>query len=88
MALCLTWRAGRGWDQDCGDPGHLLVELAAYGRAQPRLLFIEHFGAGAGFWNVMCVYPDRGLGVVVMTNSTTSYDFEPRFTRLAGASWT
>jgi CubicO group peptidase (beta-lactamase class C family) len=47
----------------------------------------EHFGTGAGYWNVMRLYPDRGIGVVVMTNSTTSYDFEPLFALLAGASW-
>jgi CubicO group peptidase (beta-lactamase class C family) len=49
--------------------------------------WVEHFGAGAGFWNVIRLYPDRGLGVVVMTNSTTTYDFEPLFALLAGASW-
>jgi CubicO group peptidase (beta-lactamase class C family) len=41
--------------------------------------WVEHFGAGAGFWNVMRLYPDRGLGVVVMTNSTTTYDFDSLF---------
>ena len=49
--------------------------------------WVEHFGTGAGFWNVMRLYPDRGIGVVVMTNSSTSYDFEPLFALLAGASW-
>jgi CubicO group peptidase (beta-lactamase class C family) len=49
--------------------------------------WVEHFGTGAGYWNVMRLYPDRGLGVVIMTNSTTSYDFEPLFALLAGASW-
>jgi CubicO group peptidase (beta-lactamase class C family) len=39
--------------------------------------WVEHFGAGAGFWNVMRLYPERGIGVVLMTNSTTSYDFDP-----------
>jgi CubicO group peptidase (beta-lactamase class C family) len=48
---------------------------------------VEHFGAGAGFWNVMRLYPDRGLGIVVMSNSTATYDFEPLFALLAGASW-
>jgi CubicO group peptidase (beta-lactamase class C family) len=38
---------------------------------------VEHLGAGAGFWNVMRLYPDRGLGVVVMTNGTTRQDLEP-----------
>ena len=49
--------------------------------------WVEHYGSGAGFWNVMRLYPDRGLGVVIMSNSTTSYDFEPVFALLAGASW-
>ena len=49
--------------------------------------WVEHYGSGAGFWNVMRLYPDRGLGVVIMSNSTTSYDFEPVLALLAGASW-
>ncbi|HEX9226850.1 MAG TPA: serine hydrolase domain-containing protein [Arthrobacter sp.] len=49
--------------------------------------WVEHYGAGAGFWNVMRLYPDRGLGVVVMSNSTRMYDFEPLFALLASASW-
>ena len=48
--------------------------------------WVEHFGAGAGFWNVMRLYPDRGLGVVVMSNSTRTYNFEPLFALLT-ASW-
>ena len=47
----------------------------------------EHFGAGAGFWNLIRLYPDHNLGVVIMTNSTTTYDFEPLLALLAGASW-
>lgn len=49
--------------------------------------WVEHFGAGAGFWNVMRLYPDRGLGVVVMSNGTKMLDFEPLFAHLVGASW-
>ncbi|MUN64811.1 serine hydrolase [Kocuria sediminis] len=49
--------------------------------------WIEHFGAGAGFWNIMRLYPDQGLGIAVMTNSTTTYDFEPLFALLTTASW-
>jgi CubicO group peptidase (beta-lactamase class C family) len=49
--------------------------------------WVEHFGTGAGFWNLMRLYPDRGIGVVIMANSTTSYDFEPLLALLAGASW-
>jgi len=32
--------------------------------------FVEHLGGGAGFWNVMRIYPTRGLGVAVMGNAT------------------
>lgn len=47
--------------------------------------WVEHFGAGAGFWNVMRLYPERGIGIVVMTNSTKTYDFEPLFALLSDA---
>jgi hypothetical protein len=40
----------------------------------------EHLGGGAGFWTMMRVYPDRGLGVVTMGNAT-AYDHK----RLAAA---
>lgn len=49
--------------------------------------WVEHYGAGAGFWNVMRLYPTRRLGVVVMTNSTTTYNFEPLFALLTGDTW-
>lgn len=49
--------------------------------------WVEHFGAGAGFWNVMRLYPGVGLGIVVMSNSTRMYDFEPLFELLASAAW-
>jgi hypothetical protein len=31
----------------------------------------------------MRLYPDQGVGIVVMTTSTRSYDFEPMFGLLA-----
>jgi CubicO group peptidase (beta-lactamase class C family) len=37
--------------------------------------FVEHLGGGAGFFNVLRVYPTRGVGVAVMGN-TTSYDID------------
>ncbi len=40
----------------------------------------EHLGGGAGFWTMMRVYPERGLGLVTMGNATT-YDHR----RLAAA---
>jgi CubicO group peptidase (beta-lactamase class C family) len=35
----------------------------------------EHYGTGAGYWNIARIYPDLGLGVVIMTNSTRRFDF-------------
>ncbi|MDR6417120.1 serine hydrolase domain-containing protein [Pseudarthrobacter sulfonivorans] len=49
--------------------------------------WVEHFGTGVGFWNVMRLYPDHGMGVVIMSNSTAAYDFEPLMELLVGASW-
>ena len=49
--------------------------------------WVEHFGAGAGFWNAMRLYPGRRLGIVVMGNSSSRYDFEPLFALLAAAAW-
>jgi CubicO group peptidase (beta-lactamase class C family) len=49
------------------------------GNTTGRGCWVEHFGTGAGFWNVMRLYPDPGVGVVAMSNSTHSYDFEPLF---------
>jgi len=37
--------------------------------------YVEHLGGGAGFWNVMRVYPTRGIGVAVMGNATR-YDVD------------
>jgi CubicO group peptidase (beta-lactamase class C family) len=63
---------GLGWfRRPTGYPGH----------------WVAHFGAGASFWTVMRLYPERGLGIVLMSNSTASYDFDPLCAFLAGASW-
>ena len=37
--------------------------------------YVEHLGGGGGFWTMMRIYPERGLGIVTMGNST-SYDHE------------
>jgi CubicO group peptidase (beta-lactamase class C family) len=37
--------------------------------------FIEHLGGGAGFFNVMRIYPSLGVGAVVMGNAT-NYDVD------------
>ena len=41
--------------------------------------FVEHYGAGVGFWNAMRLYPSLGLGVVVMANTTQPYDVDTVF---------
>jgi CubicO group peptidase (beta-lactamase class C family) len=41
--------------------------------------FVEHHGAGAGFYNVLRIYPDIDLGIVVMANTTASYNHEAIF---------
>lgn len=48
--------------------------------------YVQHLGGGAGFRNVMRLYPDDGIGVVVLTNTTASYDTTPLLDRLAGLS--
>jgi CubicO group peptidase (beta-lactamase class C family) len=35
--------------------------------------FVEHLGGGAGFWNCLRIYPQAGVGAVVMGNAT-AYD--------------
>lgn len=42
--------------------------------AQPA--FVEHWGTGGGFHHVMRLYPERGVGVVAMANTTHGYDHD------------
>jgi CubicO group peptidase (beta-lactamase class C family) len=37
--------------------------------------FVEHLGGGAGFFNVLRIYPTLGVGIVVMGNAT-KYDID------------
>jgi CubicO group peptidase (beta-lactamase class C family) len=46
---------------------------AKYRRAEPA--YVEHLGGGAGFFNVIRLYPDRRVGIAVMGNAT-SYDLD------------
>ena len=49
-------------------------------------LFLEHGGGGPGFANYMRVYPDLGLGIVIMANG--SYvDREGILDLVAGFDW-
>jgi CubicO group peptidase (beta-lactamase class C family) len=43
---------------------------------------VEHIGAGGGYRNVMRIYPDLDLGLVVMANATTRYDHGALFDRI------
>jgi CubicO group peptidase (beta-lactamase class C family) len=54
---------------------------------QQRPTFVEHLGGGAGFWNVMRLYPEESLGVVIMGN-TTRYDHESILDTIAKVAWT
>jgi len=40
-----------------------------------ELPFVQHLGGGAGFFNVMRIYPTHGVGIVVMGNAT-KYDID------------
>jgi hypothetical protein len=42
--------------------------------------------AGAGFFNVMRLYPEESLGMVMMGN-TTSYDHESILAAIVGVPW-
>jgi CubicO group peptidase (beta-lactamase class C family) len=44
-------------------------------RRDTRPAFVEHLGGGAGFYNVIRLYPDPGVGIAVMGNAT-SYDLD------------
>jgi CubicO group peptidase (beta-lactamase class C family) len=45
--------------------------------------FVEHYGTGGGFWNAMRIYPDLGLAMVAMANTTSKWDVDRLFTELA-----
>jgi CubicO group peptidase (beta-lactamase class C family) len=49
---------------------------------------VEHLGAGGGFYNAMRLYPDLGLGIVAMANTTSAYDHATLFDLIAGLDWT
>lgn len=56
--------------------------------ADPSLpLHVEHYGAGAGFWNAIRLYPGLSLGMVVMANTTAAYDVDALFDLLRRQPW-
>jgi CubicO group peptidase (beta-lactamase class C family) len=63
--------------------GKLDIGLGWYRPAGHAPTFVEQLGGGSGFWNVIRLYPDTGLGVVMMGN-TTHYDHDTILTAVAG----
>ena len=51
--------------------------------AQPA--FVEHWGTGGGFWNALRLYPDQGVGIAVMANTTRPYGHHALMTALLHA---
>lgn len=45
------------------------------GADRTKAEFWEHLGGGGGFWSMMRIYPDRGVGIVTMGNAT-AYDHD------------
>jgi CubicO group peptidase (beta-lactamase class C family) len=54
----------------------------------PHGSYVEHFGTGLGFWNIMRLYPERGRAIVLMSNSTTGYDYDALFSLVLRMPWT
>ncbi len=76
QAITLTGRPfdhGLGWFRKPAD-------------RQRRPTFVEHYGGGGGYHNLMRLYPDRHVGVVAMGNST-SYDVDALIDTIA-TRWT
>ena len=48
---------------------------------------VEHLGAGGGFYNAMRLYPELGLGIVAMANTTSAYDHAALFDSIAALEW-
>ncbi|HWM00714.1 MAG TPA: serine hydrolase domain-containing protein [Actinophytocola sp.] len=63
--------------------GKLDIGLGWYRPAGREPTFVEHLGGGSGFWNVIRLYPEAGLSVVMMGN-TTRYDHDTILTAVAG----
>ena len=49
--------------------------------------FVEHYGTGGGFWNAMRIYPEDGLAMVAMANTTAQWDVDQLFTGLKELTW-
>lgn len=49
--------------------------------------FVEHYGGGVGFFNVMRLYPRLDQGIVCMANTTATYDFDTLLKLLNKVPW-
>ena len=70
--------------------GPLDVGLGWFRRASARARdrhFVEHLGGGGGFFNVMRLYPQASLGIVLMGNAT-DYDLDGITGAVADVFWT
>jgi CubicO group peptidase (beta-lactamase class C family) len=60
---------GTGWFRKPGDAHRIPA-------------FVEHYGTGGGFWNVMRIYPSLDIAAVAMTNATSRWPFDDFFTHI------
>jgi CubicO group peptidase (beta-lactamase class C family) len=67
------------------DMGNAWFANATHRTAKPH--YVEHLGAGGGFYNAMRIYPDIGIGIVFMTNTTRAYDHHELFNQLIATPW-
>ena len=63
---------------------HGLGWFRPHGAGASGAEFVQHLGGGAGFFNVMRLYPARSLGIVVMGNATR-YDLDGLVEAIASA---
>lgn len=83
----------------CPDSARSMRNIAAHGKpfdvglgwfrkpAARSTTAVEHLGAGGGFFNAMRLYPDLGIGIVAMANTTTAWDHAALFDIIAGLDW-
>jgi CubicO group peptidase (beta-lactamase class C family) len=77
----MRWVTPRGGKRDFG-----LGWFRSHEAEERRPAFVEHLGGGAGFWNVMRIYPEESLGVVMMGN-ITSYDHGSILDAIVSVPW-
>ena len=83
----------------CPDTARMMRDVTAPGKpfdvglgwfrkpAARNTTAVEHLGAGGGFYNAMRLYPELGLGIVAMANTTSAWDHAALFDTIAGFEW-